>query len=115
MRHHDSKKKFGRKKNQRKALMSGLARSLVLQEKIKTTESKAKSVKPFAEKLVSRGKKDNLATRRFITSKIGGAGSKKVVEILAPKYKERKGGYLRIIKIGQRQSDGSEMAIIEFV
>lgn len=115
MRHHNSVKKFNRTKNQRNALMLGLAKSLLLKEKIKTTEVKAKSLKPLAEKLITRGKIDSVANRRIISSKVGPVVSKKLVETIGPKYKDRKGGYLRIIKLGERKSDGSKMAIIELV
>lgn len=115
MKHGNSNRKLGREKNQRNALLKSMARSLVLSEKIQTTEAKAKALKPFVEKIITRGKNGNLQSRRMISSQIGPRGAKKVVEILGPKYKERSGGYSRIIKMPSRLSDGSKMAIIELV
>lgn len=115
MRHSNSIKKFGRKSGQRKALIESLARSLVLKEKIKTTEVKAKSLRPFVEKIITNGKKDTLAARRLVISRIGQEGAKKVMDVLSPRFKERKGGYTRITKLGERKSDGSRMAVIELL
>jgi large subunit ribosomal protein L17 len=115
MRHHNTVKKFGRVRNQRKALLSSLARSLVLKEKIQTTEAKAKALRPFVERLITQGKKATISARRAITMRIGKEGTKKLVDVLAPKYKERKGGYTRIVKLPRRFSDSSSQAIIEFV
>ena len=115
MRHHNAIKKFGRVRKQRKALLSSLARSLVLEEKIETTEAKAKALRPLVERLITHGKKGTIAARRTITTRVGKEGTKKLVDILAPKYKERKGGYTRIVKLPRRLSDSSARAIIEFV
>jgi len=115
MRHHNANRKFGRKTDQRRALLQSLARSLVLKEKIKTTEAKAKELRPFVEKLVTSGKLGTLAARRILTVKVGAEGGKKLVEVLSPKYKDRQGGYLRITKLGRRNLDSSPMAQIEFV
>lgn len=100
---------------QRKALLNSLARSLVLQNKIKTTEIKAKELRAFIEKAVTKGKTDSVQTRRDITTKIGPEATKTLIESLSKKYKDRKGGYTRIIKAKNRLSDGSKMAFIEFV
>ncbi|MEK7080874.1 MAG: 50S ribosomal protein L17 [Patescibacteria group bacterium] len=117
MRHHNSKRKFGRGKMERRALLNSLALNLIVREKIKTTEPKAKELRPFIEKLVTRAKKGNLATRRLIISKLSNRSSevKKLFEILAPRYADKKGGYTRVLKLGTRKSDGAPMAIIEFV
>ncbi len=119
MRHHNKNKKFGRERNQRRALLRSLAIALITNEKIETTVVKAKAIRPYVEKLITKGKKNDLATRRLLNSKLGSGGdiaTKKIIEVLAPKYKDRAGGYLRIIKSGKRiGSDGAEMAIIEFV
>ena len=117
MRHSNSKRKFGRVKNQRNALLSSLALNLIVRGKIKTTEPKAKELRPFIEKLVTNAKKGNLATRRLIISKLSNRGPevKKLFEVIAPKYKERSGGYTRVLKLGVRKSDGAKMAVIEFV
>jgi len=115
MRHHNSNRKFGRKAATRNALMKSLARSLVLKEKITTTEAKAKELRPFVEKLVTTGKKATVAARRDLSIKVGPQGSKRIVEVLGPKYKDRKGGYTRISKLGSRNNDAAPMAQIEFV
>jgi large subunit ribosomal protein L17 len=115
MKHGNSIRKFGRKRNQRKALISSLARSLVLKEKIKTTEAKAKSLRPWIEKLITKGKRGLLSDRRDIISKIGKDSGQKVVNDLGLRYKERKGGYVRITKMPKRKSDGSSMAVIELI
>ena len=116
MRHHNKNRKFGREKDQRNALMKSLALSLVEREKIKTTEAKAKEIRPYVEKLVTTAKAGSVTSRRLITSRIGNPKSvKKLVEVIAPKYKERAGGYTRVIKMPEREGDGSRMATIEFV
>jgi large subunit ribosomal protein L17 len=117
MRHHNTKRKFGREKNQRNALMHSLALNLIIKEKIKTTEAKAKELRPFIEKLVTHAKTDTVAKRRLVASKIANrkGETKKLFEKIAPKYKDRAGGYTRILKLGPRKSDGAEMAYIEFV
>jgi large subunit ribosomal protein L17 len=117
MRHHNTKRKFGRDKNQRKALLSSLALNLIVREKIKTTEPKAKELRPFIEKLITKAKKGDMATRRVIISKLSNRSKevKKLFEVIAPKYIDKKGGYTRVLKLGARKSDGSKMAIIELV
>lgn len=117
MRHSNSKRKFGRVKNQRNALISSLALNLIVREKIKTSEPKAKELRPFIEKLVTAAKVGNLATRRLIISKLSNRGPevKKLFDVIAPRYKDRKGGYTRVLKLGSRKSDGAKMAQIEFV
>lgn len=115
MRHHKHIRKFNRSKNQREALLKSLARSLVLKEKIKTTESKAKSLRPFVERIVTTGKKGTLASRRDLTALVGNDSAKKVVDVIAKRYEKRAGGYTRIVKMPVRTSDGSTMALIEFV
>ncbi|MFH1172938.1 MAG: 50S ribosomal protein L17 [bacterium] len=116
MRHQKKGKTLDRKKQPREAMLKSLATSLVLYEKIKTTEAKAKAIKPLVEKLITKGKVDNLANRRFLVKELYVYNAvKKVLEVLSPKYKERPGGYLRIIKLGQRQGDGAKVVQIEFV
>ncbi len=115
MRHHNLNRKFGRERNQRVALLKSLAHSLVLKGKIKTSEPKAKSLRPFMEKLITLGKKQTIASRRILESRVGAQAAKKIAGEIAIAYKERAGGYTRITKLGQRVSDGSAMAIIEFV
>lgn len=115
MRHHNANRKFGRKTNQRNALLKSLAYSLALKGKIKTTEAKAKELRPYMEKLVTLGKKETLASRRLLESRVGKEAAKKIATDLAPAYKERAGGYLRITKMVRRKSDGAPQAVIEFV
>jgi large subunit ribosomal protein L17 len=117
MRHHNNTRKFGRNKNQKKALLNSLALNLIVREKIKTTEPKAKELRPFMEKLVTRAKGGSLNTRRLIIAKLSNRSSevKKLFDIIAPRYSDKKGGYTRILKLGARKSDGAKMAIIEFV
>ncbi len=119
MRHHNKNKKFGREKKVRKALMRSLAIALIGNEKIETTEAKAKAIRSYVEKLVTKSKKDDLATRRLLNSKLGSGGDlavKKLLEVLGKRYNDRPGGYLKIVKTGNRiGSDGAPMAIIEFI
>jgi len=115
MRHHNANRKFGRKRNQRVALLRSLAYSLALKGKIKTTEPKAKELRPYMEKLVTLGKKQTLASRRLLESRVGAQAAKKIAGDLSKAYKERAGGYTRITKLQSRVTDGSPMAIIEFV
>lgn len=115
MAYHRAHRKFGREKNQRKALMKSLALSLALKGRIKTTEAKAKELRPFIEKLVTLGKKENQASGRLLTSRVGERGAKRIASEWSNKYKDRAGGYTRITKLVRRATDGAKMAVIEFV
>jgi len=117
MRHHNNVRKFGRDKTGKRVLLSSLALNLIVREKIKTTEPKAKELRPYIEKLVTRAKKGDMATRRMIISKLANRRPevKKLFDVIAPKYKNKNGGYTRVLKLGARKSDGAKMAIIEFV
>ncbi len=115
MRHHNTNRKLSRVRKVRKALINSLARSLVLHQKIQTTEPKAKELRPFVEKLITKGKLKNVAARRAINEKLGPKATKILVDTLSKKYENRNGGFTRIIKSQRRPSDGSKMAIIEFV
>lgn len=116
MRHHNVNRKFGRETNQRRALLKSLASNLIVHEKIVTTEPKAKELRSFIEKLVTKAKADTVATRRNLNEYLSSAKNVgKLVKDIAPKYKDRKGGYTRVVKMGTRGGDGSKMAIIEFV
>ena len=112
---HRAHRKFGLEKNQRVALMKSLVYSLTTKEKIRTTEAKAKELRPFMEKLVTLGKKETLASRRLLESRVGKIAAKKIATKLSPRYKERAGGYTRITKLVRRASDGAPQAVIEFV
>jgi len=108
-------RKLSRQRNQRKALLRGLTRELFLKEKIIITLAKAKEISILAEKQIEKAKIGDLNSRRLLAKKLSPEIVKKLVNEIAPRYKERKGGYTRIIKMGQRKSDGAEMAQIELV
>ena len=116
MRHHEKFSTLGREKGQRTALVRSLLRSLVIHEGITTTETKAKELRKYIEPLVTKAKDGTLANRRLIIAKIGDAkAGKKLVEVIAPTFKTRMGGYTRVIKLPLRKSDGAKMAHIQFV
>ena len=115
MLHGNKKKQLSRGKNQRNALIRTLAVSLIRDSKITTTEIKAKVLKSYIEKIITKGKEGTLNAQRLIASKVGALPAKKVVKEISPKYKTRNGGYTRVIKVKTRLSDGAKMAQIEFV
>ncbi|MEY2640964.1 MAG: ribosomal protein large subunit ribosomal protein [Candidatus Parcubacteria bacterium] len=117
MKHHKKQRKFGRESNQRIALMRSLARNLIRDEAITTTEAKAKELRPYVEELVTKARVASVATRRLITARLGGDDdlAKKLIEDIAPQYATRPGGYTRITKLPLRQNDAAKMAHIEFV
>ncbi len=116
MRHRKKGRKLGRKRDPRKALLRSLATNFILYEKIKTTESKAKEVKPIIEKLITIGKVDSLHNRRKLLKYLYIENAvKKVIEDISPRYKDRNGGYTRIVKVGFRKGDGAKMVILELV
>ena len=108
---------FGRPSNQRTALMRSLARSLVLEERISTTEAKAKALRPVVERLVTYGKRGTVASRRLAKARLGDdAAVKKLFDTLAPRYADRAGGYTRVVKRAHRgANDARELAYIAFV
>ncbi len=115
MRHHKTKRKFGRPSNQRNALMNSLVYNLVKNKRIVTTDAKARELRPAVEKLITKSKNSDLHVKRVIQSKTGSFDVAKELEVIAEKMKDRQGGYTRIIKMAPRLSDGSKMAYIEFV
>ena len=116
MRHRNKKTTLDRKTGPRKALVKGLIASLIIYEKIKTTEAKAKAIKPKIEKLITIGKESDLTARRRLLKELPTKSTvAKVLDVLGPRYKERPGGYTRIVKIGTRKGDGAEMVQISFV
>ena len=115
MRKRKEGRKFHRKKDQRKALLISLSSALILNEKIKTTEVKSKEVSRFVEKNITKAKKGTMAARRLLAKFFSPKIVKKFIDDIGPRYKGRKGGYTRIIKLGIRKSDGTKMAIIELV
>ena len=116
MRHNKKKATLGRTKAQRKALMRNLAESLVLHGNIRTTKAKARALRGVIEPLITKAKRGELFDRRSVAKVLYTKGAiKKMMEDIAPKYKERNGGYTRIVKIGSRVNDGAEMVRIELV
>ncbi len=109
-------KHFSRKSGPLKALMRGLMLSLVEHGRIKTTVVKAKEVRRHVEKAITLGKKNNLNSIRLISSRLANSDSAlEIVKNIAPRFKDRPGGYTRVIKIGRRPGDSAEMAFLEFV
>lgn len=108
---------FNRPTNQRRALLRSLARSLVVHERISTTEAKAKELRPFIERLVTYAKKDTLASRRLTKARLGDDDAvKKLFEVVGPRYSERAGGYTRVVKRTRRgANDARKLAYIAFV
>ncbi len=116
MRHNTNKRKFGREKNERNALIRSLACNLIRLGRIRTTLPKAKELRPFVEKLITKARTVTVASRRLVMTKIHNAmETKKLFDTVAPKFIKRRGGYTRIIKLPNRDHDGSPMALIEFV
>ena len=114
--HRIAGRKLSRYKDQRISLLRGLTSQLIEHERITTTLAKAKETRVVAEKLITHGKKGTLHHRRLALSQVPDKGVvKKVFDELAPKYAERPGGYTRITKLGPRQGDGAQMAVIELV
>lgn len=109
------KRKLSRKRDQRKALLKSLAINLILKEKIKTTEAKAKEMRSLVERLITKTKAGDLKGVRYAAKFLPQKALKKLTKEITPRYIDRVGGYTRIIKLGQRKSDGARMAIIEFV
>lgn len=115
MRHRKKGRKFTKSKDQRKALLRSLSSTLILKEKITTTEAKAKELKSFVEKFITRAKKDTVANRRLIAKDFSDKVTRRLFKELGPRYKDRAGGYTRITKVNPRKSDGAKMAIIELI
>jgi large subunit ribosomal protein L17 len=101
-------------RNQRKALYKALATALIEHGKIKTTTAKAKSLSQFTDKLVTKAKKGDINSRRLVRQDIGERATSKLFSDIGPKFKDKNGGYTKVLKLGRRVSDGAEMAQIEF-
>ena len=115
MKHLKKERKFGRTRDKRKALLKSLLSAIILKERIETTEAKAKETSRLVEKFITKAKKGDLASQRLLAKFFSPQIVKKLFSEIAPRYKERKGGYTRIIKLGQRKTDGAKMAIIELI
>ncbi|MBP6859900.1 MAG: 50S ribosomal protein L17 [Candidatus Magasanikbacteria bacterium] len=116
MRHKKNKITLDRKTAARRSLMANMAESLVLYEKIKTTKAKAKAVRSYVERLITKAKGQDLTARRDLMKSLYTENAiKKLLEDLAPRYKDRKGGYTRIILFKNRKGDGAEEVIVELV
>ncbi len=108
-------RKFGRTNKQRSALMRSLAESLILRHRITTTQAKAKSLRPYIEKLVSRSRTKNVATVRFLAGQFSNQAIQRLTNDIGPKFVNQTGGYTRIRNLPPRSSDGAKMAIIELI
>jgi large subunit ribosomal protein L17 len=116
MRHAKSGRKLGRDASHRRALYANLAGSLITHGRIETTEAKAKAVRPYAEKLITLGKRGDLHARRLAMAELRSNDVvHKLFSDVAPRFAERPGGYTRIVKLGPRQGDAADMALLELV
>lgn len=110
------KKKFHRQRDQRKALFKILAHHLIINGRIRTTHQRAKFLKSMVERLISKAKNQNLVGLRYLLERLPKKSAYKVFYEIAPKYKEKNGGYLRIVKLPfLRKKDNAQMSIVEFV
>jgi large subunit ribosomal protein L17 len=114
MRKRKQGRKFGRKRDQRRALMKGLAVNLVEKQRIKTTLAKARELRPYIEKLITKARTGETASFRLLLKYLPKKTAFKLFNDIAPKFKDVPGGYTRILKAGQRKSDGAAIGIIEF-
>jgi large subunit ribosomal protein L17 len=116
MRHRNAGNKLGRNTSHRRALLRNLVTSVIVEDRVETTVAKAKAVRPLVEKMITLGKKGDLASRRQALSYImTDKAVTRLFETVAPRYGDRQGGYLRIVRSGFRQGDGGEKAFIELL
>ena len=116
MRHGNSGRKFSRTASHRKAMFANMSAALIKHEQIVTTLPKAKDLRPIVEKLITLGKRGDLHARRQAIAQMRDVDQvRKLFEILGPRYKDRQGGYIRIMKAGFRYGDNAPLAVIEFV
>jgi large subunit ribosomal protein L17 len=123
MRHRIGGRQFGLPSDQRRALLKGLVRSMIIYKRIETTETRAKDVRSIVEKLVTKAKvaPDSVHARRIARTYIGGHSAsdedvvKELFTVIAPQFKTRPGGYTRMAKVGQRRGDGAPVVLLEFV
>jgi large subunit ribosomal protein L17 len=107
-------KKLGRNTNQRKALFKGLISSLIMSDRIQTTEAKAKAIKPEIEKLVTKAKQGGNSAMRVLEKSLNPEAFERIIKDVAPSFKNRQGGYTRLIKLGKRLGDNASMVVIEW-
>lgn len=116
MRHQNKTKILGRKIGPRKALTKTLAGQVILYEKVKTTSAKAKVLKSYVEKLITKSRKNDISTMRYLKTKLNSLSAvKKLLEVYGPQFKDKKGGYLRIVKADKRKGDGAEIVYLEII
>ena len=116
MRHQKKGRKFGRIRGRRKSFLAILIHNLIMENKIQTTEARAKEIRPMVEKLITIAKKGDLSALRLLMKRIPEDSAYKLYHEIAPRYKDRDGGYVRIVKTSElRKRDGAEQVIIEFV
>jgi ribosomal protein L17 len=116
MRHGNAHRKLGRTTSHRLAMFRNMSASLIKHEQIKTTLPKAREIRPYMEKLITLAKHGGLSNRRLAHARLGDdAQLIKLFDVLAARYADRQGGYVRIVKAGIRRSDATPMAIVEFV
>ncbi|TVQ35270.1 MAG: 50S ribosomal protein L17 [Geminicoccaceae bacterium] len=116
MRHRNRGRRFSRSSSHRAAMFANLAQALVKHEQIKTTLPKAKELRPIVERLITLGKRGDLHARRLLIARTRSeATAAKLIDVLGPRYKERAGGYTRVLKAGYRYGDAAPMAVIELV
>ena len=117
MRHQRKRGKLSRESDHRRALFANLSKAVIEHERIQTTEAKAKAVKPELEKLITLAKRGDLHSRRLALSALGqdATAVHQLFEVVAPRYATRPGGYTRILKLGPRASDSTEMVLLELV
>jgi len=116
MRHRNAGTKLGRNTSHRRALLRNLTTSVIVEDRVETTVAKAKAVRPHIEKMITLGKKGDLHSRRQALSYLmTDASVERLFDVVAPRYGDRQGGYLRIVRSGFRKGDGGEKAFIELL
>src|SRR5271163_5373837 len=116
MRHRNAGTKLGRNTSYRRALLRNLVTSVIIEDRVETTVAKAKAVRPLVEKMITLGKKGDLhSSRQALSFLMTDDSVKRLFEIVAPRYGDRQGGYLRIVKTGFQKGDGAEKAFIELL
>lgn len=116
MRHRKKGRQLSRTRSHKQATLRNMATSLFRHERIRTTEAKAKELRPFAERLITMSRRGDLASRRRVGRQVAdGEVLAKLFDDIGPRYRDREGGYTRILKLGARRGDGAELALIELV